>query len=471
MGFKLGFFLLGWAILITIFLTSAVNLSPKVEASTIFRPRVLALVVNPTQGSDNLFDHYFGWQLGGQTFNQAVDTNINETIEAFDNFTEGQVKYQLAGKVTLNTFPPNTNNFQYTFDNYSHCVDNTTLPNGNTCEQQKWLVDHNSWLTSLNFCQTMQTYGADEVWVYSAPYVLTWESFMFGSDSGFWVNGPSFVIPGCNKHYIVTAGGTTEPNLHVYGHRVEATLNYLTQVWNETDRQTYWENFSNVSRYATNPNPFTGVGCGNAHFPKNGTNHYDYYNQTSMDFNCPDWQNFPNLTGETENLDCYDWGCTDPGWGAHWLGSLPNGAGETMITRNDTREIPVWKNWWGYILNPDATIGYVAGTPVYEPQILGLPDCLEGPVTNQNLITISWINPLSKPANYVNISTSSNFTNYYNKGISTTPTPITQTQAPIGFGMPGSGWLTIKPDTTYYVRLYNSDTHSSTVSFNIHKCN
>lgn len=76
-----------------------------------------------------------------------------------------------------------------------------------------------------------------------------------------------------------------------------------------------------------------------------------------------------------------------------------------------------------------------------------------------------------RPITWVDISEDPNFSSYYNKQVNTVgQTPYaTYTDAPIGFNgaQNVSGPLTIKPNKTYYVRLYGSDNSGwSTAWFN-----
>jgi len=112
------------------------------------------------------------------------------------------------------------------------------------------------------------------------------------------------------------------------------------------------------------------------------------------------------------------------------------------------------------IITPTPTPG--AGTPTPTP-IVPSPTpitptfCILGTYTGSGII-ISWTNPVGYPVTFADISSDSNFTNYYNK-----PVLGTSTTAPDGFCLaPYSGTcdnsknpLVIMPDITYYVRLYN----------------
>jgi hypothetical protein len=270
------------------------------------------------------------------------------------------VSYQLADTLFIDTFPPNTNGYQFTLDSFEPCTKgNGNLSNGNSCEEQKWLVDHDQWLIDHAICQRAASVDADEIWLFSAPFVMTWESFMIGPSMLFGPNGGQYVSEACARHYIVQdcyGPGETTPSLHCYGHRVEATMHYITSSWRADDHDRYWESFAIVSQYNisydSNSGEYPGKACGNAHWAATSSSHYDYSNTKFKDFNCPDWQNFPHFEGKTVHINCEAWGCSDSGWGQYWLGSLPNRAGSFQMTSALGKEFVIDRNWWKYLVSP-----------------------------------------------------------------------------------------------------------------------
>jgi len=99
--------------------------------------------------------------------------------------------------------------------------------------------------------------------------------------------------------------------------------------------------------------------------------------------------------------------------------------------------------------------------------------CLSGPVTGTAL-QIQWVNNNYHGIDWVDISTSANFATYYHKTHASFIhlNAYTSTYAPEGFnGFVGaSGPLTMNPNTTYYVRLFDGTRHSNTVSINVPLC-
>lgn len=118
-------------------------------------------------------------------------------------------------------------------------------------------------------------------------------------------------------------------------------------------------------------------------------------------------------------------------------------------------------NSGGCSINPASysTTFSCTATPIPPtPSISTSPSCT--PTNTNSMYTISWAS--SSPAvTYVDISTNSNFSTFYNKNVSGT-----STFASSGFNLyGGSGSLTLQPNTTYHVRSWNGHANSSSSSF------
>jgi hypothetical protein len=324
----------------------------------VFSPKVLAVGFNPSDGNRNIAQTYF--HMEGKTPGAFEDYVFNDTINAFKQFSNNSINYQVVQKISVNTFPKYTNGHVFTIDNYAECVHGRPGYNPSKCESIKFAFDHESWLKDNKICETADQLGVDEVWIMSAPYIMAWESFMFGPGKSFSVNAPSYTTMQCKKHYIVMNPSyeRSGPFLHIYGHRIESIMNYLTSIWHSTDKIKYWENFSGTGRYASPLTPYNTSVCGNAHFAMNSTQSYDYSSYSYADFNCTDWKNFPNFTGITENINCTKWGCNDLGWQKLWFGSIPRNIGETALAPNCGTTIKFRNNWWYYLLYPEHAIRY-----------------------------------------------------------------------------------------------------------------
>ena len=326
--------------------------------------KVLYVGYNPSDGQTTLADRYFGWLYGGLTADQVEDATAAAEIAAFNTLSSGRIRYQVAQKIHDRTFRPYTDGSIYTMDSYGACTTNPVDP---ACEPRKYLFDYPGWIAQNHICETADQLGVDEIWVQSAPYIQTWENFMIGPTPGFDVNGPSYVTPACKKHYVVhnpTYQAAPQAFLHIVGHRVEHTMGFLTGKWQPADVSNHWERFAAMSRYNSPygqilpdlPNPY----CGNAHFPSNGQLDYDYANPRQKSSICVDWSNFPNYTGTSITVTCSNWGCTENGWEAYWLGAVPTGIGSVAMTSSSGKSFSFPRDWWTLLLSPDQVLQFDA---------------------------------------------------------------------------------------------------------------
>lgn len=390
-----------------------------VEDTTQFNLRVMFVELNPVESGEDMIRHFFGWQFSGMTTDQALDLGINANINAFKRLSNNKINYQVVKRLDITTFPKYTNGFSYDFAKYLKCTNDTT----GECERQKYYFDHIDWARSNNICQLAKDNNIDEIWMASPPFITTWENFMIGPKDGFSVNGSPYVLPECIKNYVVMSSGwTTDSFVHIYGHRVEATMKYITQNWKNEDKNKYWENFAALSLYGQSYGgevtlipraPY----CGNSHFAHNSVSHYDVGNKTYKDSICRDWKNIPNFTGYKESINCDSWNCTDSGfsgWGEYWMGSIPREQGELNLVSNSGIGFVMKNNWWYYLLYPENAITLMKETwvkPTVIPTITVVPTNIPTTVPVAPTITL-------------------------------TPTPPTITLTPQGSTF-GSGWVVV----------------------------
>lgn len=325
-------------------------------STTTYSPRVLTIGFNPTDGTTSAADKYFGWVFPGKTAKQVEDETYNDTVAAFSRLSKGKINYQLVKNIQITTFPRYTNGQTFTMESYGRCAPTHSNEDIKFCDSFKYAFDHNAWIVDNNICQLARENNIDEIWMMSLPYVMTYESFMISPRDGFYVNAPPVKTTACDKNYIVMNGNYNTPTnfLHNYGHRIESIMSYLTDSWQLADRQKYWSNFArwDVPTGSTAPLPT----CGNTHFPANASKEYDYENKNTINFSCPDWNNFPNLQGITETINCTAWGCIDKGWQEHWFGALPQSEGEAVMLNKYGGQFSFKKDWWHYILFPENAI-------------------------------------------------------------------------------------------------------------------
>lgn len=310
--------------------------------------RILYVILNPVEDGQNLAAKFFGGAWPGLTPEQLEDRIANDTIASFKEISNGMIDYQIAKEVPLATFPTYKNGFQFNFQNYAPC---TIYPAASYCEEQKKQFDTVAWVRDNQICQTAAEVKADEIWLLTGPFITTYEAFMIGPEKNFWVNGPGFDIPECQKQYVVMNVNYNTPKnfLHNYGHRFEATMDYLTSSWQNSDETKYWSDFSN---------PSSQVYCGNTHFPPNAERAYDCANHTNKESRCPDWPNFPDFTGARETVNCNAWNCNDNDWQEYWFKAIPKNPGQVVMMDIHGGNFAFKKNWWFYLLYPENAISF-----------------------------------------------------------------------------------------------------------------
>lgn len=308
-------------------------ISPKIH-------RVLTIGFNPVENGRSYADEYFQYQMGGSA--ESAEQKVwSDTKNAFSKVTKGSFQFEIVKSIKISSPYTYPDGFSCSLSSYSQC---TSSFNHATCEARKYQFDYIAWIKQQRICEIAKEAQADEIWMLSLPYILAWENFMIGPSVGFSVNWPSFVIDSCDKHYIVVNGTYDRPTnmLHNVGHRVEDTMNYLTQTWTAADKEKYWGRFTKT--------------CGSTHVPHNTTTAYDYGNVSTSVSNCIDWANFPEFTGTSESINCQRWGCSDAGWQEFWLSHLPKKSGETQMTSIGGKKFSFPNNWWGLLLSPDEAI-------------------------------------------------------------------------------------------------------------------
>ena len=325
-------------------------------SSEIFNPRVLLIGLNPEENGRKLAETFYSWIMGGKSSGEVENLIAQKTVSAFQRLSENTIQYSIAKTIRLNKFPTYSNGFVYNFNKFEEC---TTGDSSGNCERQKSQFDHEKWVIENRICEIAQENNIDEIWLVAPPLVTAWESFMIGPREGFFVNGPFYTLPNCTKNYVVMTANydRLDTILHIYGHRVESTLGYISSFWKEQDKNKYILNFLGWNqKQSTTIRPYPSPFCGDAHYPSNGITDYDYGNYNFKDSTCIDWKNFPLFKGETTSVNCHNWNCNDSDWQEYWLGSLPRNSGETeMVSKN---EIPfrMKNNWWYYLLYPENAV-------------------------------------------------------------------------------------------------------------------
>ena len=126
--------------------------------------------------------------------------------------------------------------------------------------------------------------------------------------------------------------------LESFGHRAESIMKHVYR--RHKGKDNLWERFTRHEE--THPGE---AEVGTVHFAPNSAFDYDWGNPRMVLSCCRNWNNYPDLTGEPEWVNCREWGGGDirlhHKW---WLSHFPNVSGENSGVLN---------NWWNYIIDPD----------------------------------------------------------------------------------------------------------------------
>ena len=192
----------------------------------------------------------------------------------------------------------------------------------------------------------------DEVWLFGGPYFGYWESSMAGPGA-FYINGPPYPQVPSSRPFAVMGfnyeRGDAEM-LHSLGHRIESSVSRVFGGWNIQQPQTDWDRFTaNVTQTQSGP-----YGVGSIHYPANGRSDYDYDSRGQVESTAADWENYPDLTGDTTLVSASAWGATHLGYMKYWMEHLPSARGLHAQTGRVN-------NWWKYVY--DWTDYQIDGTP------------------------------------------------------------------------------------------------------------
>ena len=291
-------------------------------------PRVLIVIFNPiieAQGNQRLVE-LMGWS--------DPDSLSQEYAQALHESSAGYVEYQVVGRIEIDGYPAKDNGHVFTDEEYLECL---TPSHGLNCAR---IMDYLGFLESYGICSFANERKVTELWLWGGPWFGYWEAVQAGRDP-ISTNGPPILGTTC-KRTLDIMGFNYERGLaemledfahraegdmeHVYGHRLP-------------DETTPWNRFTLLDRDV----PGRG-GCGTAHLAVNAAPgaEYDRENPTTVPSSCPDFLNYPDLTGTFVDINCSAWGCTTVGYLEWWLHHIPRTTGRTDGKLN---------NWWAYIVH------------------------------------------------------------------------------------------------------------------------
>lgn len=226
----------------------------------------------------------------------------------------------------------------------TNCVAGTTNNNCNA------IADYIKILNDVDACGKRNSGQINEVFLWGGPWFGYWESNLAGPNA-FWYNSSPTTGTTCTKLLPIMGFNYEREEARMFedfGHRTESTMKRVFGSWaadyNITSAvaSTGWDKFSILD----NQSPGNG-GCGNAHTAFNSplvSGQYDWTSTRTAKSSCRDFANYPNLIGQTEDLNCSVWGCTDLGYYENWFFKfLPHNTGSNNGIQN---------NWWNYIIDP-----------------------------------------------------------------------------------------------------------------------
>ncbi len=325
--------------LISLVLTTTLFLRPK----TIFAENVMLLIFNPVIESQNnqKLSQFLNWSDPDQLTQQYI-------LDVKDS-SGGIVNYQITKKLEVDGFPVKADGFKYSDETYLECWrDHSKCHSSDSVDYYKILSDY-------DVCGKRNRDEIHELWIFGGPWFGYWEAVMAGLGA-FWTNAPPLYNSTCQKQLHIMGfsyeRGVSEM-LENLGHRVEGTMSHLYNGWafgygppstQLPTSLTNWDKFS-----AKEYDPGVIAGCGFIHGSLNTPNYnpsnywsYDWGNTNFVQSTCNDWLNFPNLTSQTETINCQAWNCTGYGFKKWWFNHIPRYEGKT-----DGK----WNNWWRYILD------------------------------------------------------------------------------------------------------------------------
>jgi hypothetical protein len=278
--------------------------------------KVLILEFNPIIENRNnqRLNKVYGWS--------DPVTLENGYINDIKSVSGNYLQYQIVNRQVLDAFPTKKDGYTYTdqtylacfdchkacldcyhnktctYDQYASCL-NTCTTSGKCHAPDE--VNYNKILSDYQVCEKRNSGEIDEVWLWGAPYFGYWEANMAGPGA-FNTNGPVVSGTTCSKKLNIMGfnyeRGVSEM-IEDMGHRFEGTMRQAWGGWNMMNGSSPWDKFTyNIG----NSGSKTFYGCGNVHFPHNGTSDYNWNNNSIVANNCNDWFNYPNMTEKLNHL-------------------------------------------------------------------------------------------------------------------------------------------------------------------------
>lgn len=301
-------------------------------SSDVLNRKVYVIAYDPIMSNGLRLHNYFHW-----FDTDYLDLNV---INFWKSVSGDRMVYSIVGKQVLNAWPEHIDGHRYTEQEWLTAWANRTphLPDE---------LNYNRILNDFDICGKLNRGEIDELWLYGAPYNGGWESTLAGPGA-YWFNSVPVPEPtGCNKLLPIMSYNFErdfDMALHNFGHRTESTMWHVYGSWQQNRTAHSWEQFALVKFHSPD---YGYSGCGNIHFPPNGTNDYDYTNTAPMQTNCADFENYPDLSEPSQVLEtvtCANWGCNHNGYLQYWYTHFPANQG--------CAKDGIGNDWWKYFASP-----------------------------------------------------------------------------------------------------------------------
>lgn len=308
-----------------------------------FPIKIKTLVLNydpiiPSQGSKYLHE-LCGWNNPRELAQGYIDD--------LNSCSGGKVIYEIVDRIDIDNIIPYTDGFKYSGESFYEYFQKASSERWDWWSWDGWyaheknqasgMADYRWILESNNLIERLNSGEIDEILIFAQPFSGMYESLMIGPDP-IWCNSDPLVIPELNKNFIIMSFNYergVDCMLENFGHRVESVLSYVFGSSN-IKGINFWEKFTLYDKIIPSE-----AGCGNVHFAPNSESDYDWGNTRYIYSTCNDWLNYPNLTGEKREVNCFEWGNGDMRlhhiW---WLSHIPKVDG---LDSNG-----MLNNWWGY---------------------------------------------------------------------------------------------------------------------------
>lgn len=147
-------------------------------------------------------------------------------VDYFKQITNSRLNYSIVKRNDIDAFAPKKYDPQFTEDLFFQCVSN---PGGLICGSN---ADWDGIIEDNGVCEMVNGGEIDEVWIQSHPFAGFWESALTGPKNlRFNYNGPTMTLNNCNKLVPLQLAGYGGFDLHVSGHRGEATMTKVYGRW------------------------------------------------------------------------------------------------------------------------------------------------------------------------------------------------------------------------------------------------